>query len=42
LSIVPIKTKKDLKEIKEQLVEQQDEVTEESNVVAFDISFLYS
>ena len=42
LSIVPIKTKKDLNEIKEQLVEQQDEVTEESNVVAFDISFLYS
>ena len=42
LSIVPIKAKKDLNEIKEQLVEQQDEVTEESNVVAFDISFLYS
>ena len=41
LSITPIKKKNDLKEIKEQLVESQ-EVTEESTVVAFDISFLYS
>ena len=42
LSIVPIKTKKKLKEIKDQLVEQQEEITEESDMVAFDISFLYS
>ena len=42
LSITPIKKAAELKEIKEQLVEQQDEVTEESNLVAFDISFIYN
>jgi hypothetical protein len=42
LSITPIKAKKDLNEIKEQLVDQQDEVTEDSTVVAFDISFMFS
>ena len=42
LSITPIKKKNELKEIKEQLVESQEEVTEDSTVVAFDISFLYS
>ena len=42
LSITPIKKKNELKEIKEQLVDSQEQITEESTVVAFDISFLYS
>ncbi len=42
LSITPIKKKNELNEIKEQLVDSQEQITEESTVVAFDISFLYS
>ena len=41
LRITPIATKAQMEEIKDQLVENTD-VTEESEVVAFDISFIYT
>ena len=41
LRIIPIKTKSQIQEIKEQLIENTD-VTQESELVSFDISFIYT
>ena len=41
LRISPITTRKEIKEIKEQLVDSQENIVEEPELVAFDISFIY-
>jgi hypothetical protein len=41
LRINPITLKKELNEIKEQIIDSQENVSEESELVAFDISFIY-
>ena len=42
LRISPITTKKEIKEIKNQLVDSQENIVEELEFVAFDISFIYT